>query len=557
MRKSCRQCAQQFEITNEDLAFYDKVSPIIAGKKYPVPPPTLCPDCRRQRRFMTRNERKLYSRKCDLCLKQVISIYSPEDKVIAYCPKCWWSDSWDDLSCGRKYDFARPFFSQYKELLEVAPRPAIHVVGCENCDYVNQCGYSKNCYLSYNTDWSENCLYCKDVLKSRDCADILSGRSCELCFDSILISNCYKVIGSERCKNSNDLYFCSNLISCSDCYGCINLRNKKYYFNNEKLVKEEYERRIKSINFGDVDEYAKRKRDSRKFFLKYPRKYAEILQSENVTGDDIYQCKDAKYCFDCNKSKDVAYCTVTTGGSYLYDCDTGGYESELNLEMISSGDGNYKSLFGANYWGKNNEAYYSQILLACSGVFGCASMRNRKHCILNKQYSAEEYENLVQKIIGQMRENGEWGEFFPMSISPYGYNETIAHEYFPLKKEQAEKLGLRWKEDDNNKYSGEKISPPDNINEVTDEHLKIIFTCRNCKKNFRIIEQEVSLYKKLNLPPPKTCNNCRYQILFSGRMPYKLYSRQCAKCGAKIQTAYAPDRPEAVYCESCYLQAIY
>ena len=27
---------------------------------------------------------------------------------------------------------------------------------------------------------------------------------------------------------------------------------------------------------------------------------------------------------------------------------------------------------------------------------------------------------------------GEWGEFFPSSLSPFGYNETVAQEYFPL-----------------------------------------------------------------------------------------------------------------------------
>ena len=35
-----------------------------------------------------------------------------------------------------------------------------------------------------------------------------------------------------------------------------------------------------------------------------------------------------------------------------------------------------------------------------------------------------------------MMRTGEWGEFFPSSISPFGYNETIAQEYFPLESSQ-------------------------------------------------------------------------------------------------------------------------
>ena len=35
-----------------------------------------------------------------------------------------------------------------------------------------------------------------------------------------------------------------------------------------------------------------------------------------------------------------------------------------------------------------------------------------------------------------MKKTGEWGEFFPSSISPFGYNETVAMEYYPIKNPQ-------------------------------------------------------------------------------------------------------------------------
>jgi hypothetical protein len=31
-----------------------------------------------------------------------------------------------------------------------------------------------------------------------------------------------------------------------------------------------------------------------------------------------------------------------------------------------------------------------------------------------------------------MIETGEWGEFFHPSLSPFGYNETVAQEYYPV-----------------------------------------------------------------------------------------------------------------------------
>jgi len=35
-----------------------------------------------------------------------------------------------------------------------------------------------------------------------------------------------------------------------------------------------------------------------------------------------------------------------------------------------------------------------------------------------------------------MLQDKQRGEFFPASISPFGYNETLAQEYFPQTKEK-------------------------------------------------------------------------------------------------------------------------
>ena len=74
----CKNCSTKFTITDEDLKFYDKVSPLIAEKVCPMPAPTFCPDCRQQRRLSFRNERNLYNRKCELCQKPAVTIYSPD-----------------------------------------------------------------------------------------------------------------------------------------------------------------------------------------------------------------------------------------------------------------------------------------------------------------------------------------------------------------------------------------------------------------------------------------------------------------------------------------------
>ena len=64
--KTCRISGQPFPITQKDLAFYDKESPVINDIKYVIPTPTLCPEERQRRRLAFRNERKLYKRPSDL-----------------------------------------------------------------------------------------------------------------------------------------------------------------------------------------------------------------------------------------------------------------------------------------------------------------------------------------------------------------------------------------------------------------------------------------------------------------------------------------------------------
>jgi hypothetical protein len=135
--RKCRHCSAEFPITDQDLEFYEKVSPVFAGVKYSIPAPTLCPDCRQQRRLSFRNERKLYKRKCDATGRDIISIYSPEKPFKVYHQDEWWSDKWDPLSYGTDFDFGRPFFEQFGELMREVPVMSVIVMNNSNADYGN------------------------------------------------------------------------------------------------------------------------------------------------------------------------------------------------------------------------------------------------------------------------------------------------------------------------------------------------------------------------------------------------------------------------------------
>lgn len=559
--KICRQCQTNFEIRDEDLKFYEKISPTFNGKKYLISPPSLCPDCRRQLRLSFRNERLLYPRKCDKTGENILSVYSPLSKHKVYSHKEWWKDDWDSLSYGIDVDFSRPFFEQLKELNVKVPRLSLNVVNCENSDYVNQCGYSRNCYLSFNSDYSEQCYYSTTALHSKDCMDVFDVSKCEMCYMSVALGDCYNASFSFQCKSCHDIMFCRDCIGCGDCFGCINLRNKNYCYYNEQLSREAYMEKIKQLELSSFKNIQNIQKLVNDFFLKHPHKFASITQCENSIGDYLVNSKNAYMCFDSFNNQDVAYCSVTSGAKDTVDFDVGGYDCELCCNIACSGDNIYHSIFGVNHWGRDRECIFCDIMISCSNCFGCVGLRNKEYCILNKQYTKDQYENIVVRILERMQKDGVWGEFFPPSLSPYGYNESVANEYYPLNKEQASAKGYNWSDYVIPKPNASRIIPsallPDNIKEIPADIVSAAVECEVTGKLFRIIPQELKFLKEHNFPLPRRHPDQRHRDRLAIRNPRKLWKRACMKCRKEVMTTFAPDRKEIVYCDDCYLKEVY
>ena len=121
----------------EDLEFLKKISPVINGKVYEIPPPKLSPKEREQRRLTYRNERNLYKRKSSMSGESIISFFNEKSPYKVFSNDEWWSDVWDPLNFGMDFDFTRPFFEQFYELQLEVPRPALVNNKAENSQYCN------------------------------------------------------------------------------------------------------------------------------------------------------------------------------------------------------------------------------------------------------------------------------------------------------------------------------------------------------------------------------------------------------------------------------------
>ncbi len=557
MDQSCKQCQANFTITDEDLVFYDKVSPVFNGVKCSIPAPVLCPDCRHQRRITFRNDRNMYQRKCDGTGKAIVSLYSPDKPYPVYENPYWWSDAWDECSYGRDFDFSKTFTEQFRELQLVVPRLSMIDDGVQslNCQYCQDFAYGKNCYLVIGSWHVEDVLYSEHLTNVKDSSDCLMvNTDTELAYECINSSNLYQCIYVTNSQNCRDCFFGFDLIGCKNCFGCSSLRQKEYYIFNKAYSKEEYENKIKEFDVGSYAFIESMKVKFDEFVKTLPHKSNCNRNCENCVGNYLYNSKDSDG-FEFFNSQNARYCI--RGISYQNSMDM--YQAGLpqwSYNSVTCDEG-YMNHFSLYCWkGKYN--LYSDTCQNCENVFGCISMKRKKYCILNKQYTEEEYEALMPKIIEHMKSTGEWAEYFDKTLTPFSYNETIAQDYFLLKKDEALAQGFLWKEDMETLSSdSESTDIPDHIRDVKDDITQKVLHCQKSGKKYKILPQELALYRKMNIPIPRLCFNERH-LERTGRVnPRKLWNRQCAKCSKAIQTSYAPERPEKVYCEDCYLKEVY
>lgn len=548
MEKRCIQCEQNFVITKEDSDFYTKVG---------VPQPTHCPDCRHCRRLAWRNDRTFYKRKCDKSGKEFVSIYAPEKPYVVYHPDAWYSDAWDPLAYGRPFDFSRPFFEQFGELLRAVPRLGIDIVNCENSYFCNYCGDDKNCYLDIAGEANEDCYFDLFTKYSKNCVDCTFAYHSTLCYESIQAYNGYNLNYALYCDDSADSSFCFDLKGCKNCMFSTNLRQKEYYFGNEQLTQTSYDEKMKEYDLGSYT--------AREAYLAYWHDFertnaiyrdAYLLNCENCSGDNLKNCKNTHFSFNATNCEDSKYLYDVLDAKDCQDLNYSLYKPEVAYELISTLNMTYSAFNMASHF--CNNVFYCDMVNNSNSLFGCIGLNHKQYCILNKQYTKEEYESLKEKIIEHMKKTGEWGEFFPAKFSPWGYNETVGPEYYPLEKAEALKGGFTWYDNPNERLSeAQKYTIPDHIRDVPDSIMNEVLCCGSCGKNYKIIAQELSYYRTKNIPIPRKCPQCRHKDRSTLRPPRHLFKRKCTHCQKETHSPYAPNRMEKVYCEACYLATIY
>ena len=291
-------------------------------------------------------------------------------------------------------------------------------------------------------------------------------------------------------------------------------------------------------------------------FQKHPVRVTIMTNAEESSGDYITNSKKITNSFDVEHtdtakdswgieySKDIHSCDFIYYGENCYQHIANAKSSNIFFSFVTTNGGH-------NLW------YTMYCLNNVQDCFGSVSLKQKKHCILNKQYSPEEYEKMTAKIIQHMQKTGEWGEFFPAELSTFGYNETVANSYFPLKREEATKKGWKWHEEEEKEKQKSNTQIPDDIKGVDESICEQILTCEVTGKPYKVVPQEFEFYRKMSLPIPRKSPEQRYKERMEKRNPRKLRTHQCDKCTKPTQTSVSSSSGKKIYCEKCYLEEVY
>ncbi len=324
------------------------------------------------------------------------------------------------------YDFSRPFFVQFRELIGKVPHISVvndDGIASVNCEYTHDWWFSKNCYMSFSGWYVENVMYSFFMLAGRDMMDCMNIRSKnEWLYECMIARSCYQLKYSQFCWACIDSQFLFDCRNCSNCFMCAGLRGKKYYFKNKEYSKEEYQKILESYQLNTFSGVEKAQKEYDEFILKYPRMHLHSIQNVNCIGDVVSLSKNVKYCFVARECENCRYCDFFSNDKECYDLVMTGETSESYEGVVV--DQSQLNLFGI-FSVKSQDIKYMQHCHNCKHCFGCVGLRDSNYCIFNKQYTKEEYEKLAPKIIEQMNNmpfidkignKYKYGEFYPIEL---------------------------------------------------------------------------------------------------------------------------------------------
>lgn len=301
------------------------------------------------------------------------------------------------------------FYAEFQKLVFTHPHNALHSRGAQNCEFGDYIFRSKNTYLSYFINESQDCYYADYLVGCRDCVDSAYLSSSELCYECIDCSQLYNCSFLQDCHNCSACEFCFDCINCKDCFGSFGLRNQRFCIFNKSYTEENYREKVAELRKNPPQKILRLLSPE---FNKHPRLYARLLKGgENCYGDYIYFSKNCYSCFNIRNvensfyvsemmnpeivSRDCVDCTFISGSELCFECHN----------IITCSNCNFlETCIGCS------DSEYLLQCYNCRSCFGCVYLMNKEYCILNRQFTRDEYLLALSKIKEELKNARIYGK---------------------------------------------------------------------------------------------------------------------------------------------------
>lgn len=583
-RRTCRISGQKFPIFRGEVELLQKLSCTIGTQTITLPLPTICPEERKRRRLTFRNTQVLYNDICDFSQKKTISRFHPDSKLKVYTNDIWSGDNRNPKDYGKEIDWGESSISQIDELIHSTPYQ--NLLGspgnvANNSVYTNATADVVDCYLIFDAHDVEKSCYSRRISDSKHMVDCLRTIDSEYCYEC---NNCSKLYECMYCTDTNSSDHCCFMQSCQDCHfciGCVNLIGKQYYLYNQPSTKEAYEQEVIRIK-SEWRTTNKQFEELKNISIKASN---TMINAEWSCGSNIQHSQNV-YCSDsCRHDNNIRYCSDVVDAQDCMDVD--GYGHNSFLMYNSNQVGRYSShIYCSSNVGRGEYLFYCVEVKKSHHCFGCVNMKDASYCIFNKQYTKEEREQIVPKIINKMMEEQTWWESIDPCYSPFPYNDTDAQDIFPVSMSSSDYGTAQCILSDENlipakiqqegnticntkrRTRNQEINIPDGAetiswsqlpidsNAISDDILKKVVICESSGRPFRITPLELAFYRKFWLPIPRIHPDIRYEHRKKRSPDKKLHSIQCPHCKKTTLSVYSTPSPYIV-CSDCYTKEIF
>lgn len=594
--RTCTISQTLFPLFQSEKKLLEKLSYRIANQIIPLPLPTLCPEIRLLQKLLFINQTKFYNNTCALSGQKTISRLSPESWYTIYTNKNRSSDDRESLDYGIAIDDQKSIMDHIYHLTQVTPYQDL-IWSLSNTQtnavYTNYTSDIIDSYMVWDANNVEKSCYSMLILNAKytiDCLSCSYVENCYQCVDSDHIFACFYCNKVVWTKYSRYMADCQN---CDYCIGCVWLSGKKYYILNQASDEQTYHRTLEKLQDSIYrEQFIKQWTD---ISNGRPRPAVTIVGSEDASGSDILDSSGVHCSFTIRDSQDIWYSYNLQSSQDCLDVFSYGHESYCMYNSVQTGRYSHH-IYQSSTIGKGENLLYCIEVKKSKNCFGCVNMRDKEYCIFNKQYTKEEYEIIVPKLIERIKSEWSQSDFLWSQCSPFPYNDTFAMMYFPIHTihyaDKSEVIDQSWCLDvyveDAEAFISRawlqvsnlvkwpiwwrnkqwEVNMPDHIELLHKEDVAKIhdydttilhkaIVCEISGRPFRIVAIELEFYKKYKLAIPTIHPDIRHEKRFLSRANRALHIRSCSKTGEEILSIYPQSVSFPVYSQKAYTDHMY